>query len=402
LSEIVAIQWRRILDSRGNPTVECDVWTPNGFGTAAAPSGASTGENEVTAFPNGSVDEGIRQARARLLPALEGADVRDQEGIDARIEEADGTPDFQKIGGNVTVATSLACAKAAASEQGRELFRYLGGALADQLPVPFGNVIGGGEHAIGGTDIQEFMVVPQDRRPSRSVFAQARAHREISRILSDRRPGETIAKGDEGAWVAPVSSDEALEITEEACQLIGRDEGIDLSIALDVAASELWDGKAYTYTDENRTTAEQIDFLADIVDRYPITSVEDPFHEEDFEAFAEFTDRVGDDVLVVGDDLFTTNEDRLRRGIDQGAANAILIKPNQIGTLTRTVRTVRLAQRHGLATVMSHRSGETPDATIAHLAVALGCHAIKTGAVGGERIAKLNELIRIEERIGES
>ncbi len=402
MSEIVAIQWRKILDSRGNPTVECDVWTPNGFGTAAAPSGASTGENEVTAFPNGSVDEGIRQARSRLLPALEGADVRDQEGIDARLEEADGTASFDQVGGNVSVATSLACAKAAASEQGRELFRYLGGALADQLPVPFGNVIGGGAHAIGGTDIQEFMVVPQDRRPSRTVFAQARAHREVSRVLSDRLPGQSIGKGDEGAWVAPVSNEDALEITQEACQLVGRDEGIDLSIALDVAASEMWDGKAYNYAERNRTTEEQLDFLTQLVERFPITSVEDPFHEEDYDAFAAFTDRVGDDALVVGDDLFTTDEDRLRRGIEQGAANAILIKPNQIGTLTRTVRTVRLAQRHGLATVMSHRSGETPDATIAHLAVALGCHAIKTGAVGGERIAKLNELIRIEERIGES
>ncbi len=400
MGEIVALQYRRILDSRGNPTVECDVWTPNGFGTAAAPSGASTGANEVVAFPKGSVKEGIRQARSRVLPALEGHDATHQEAVDQALEEADGTPSFENIGGNVAVATSLACAKAAASDQGQPLYRYLGGAMADQLPIPFGNIIGGGAHAIGGTDIQEFMAVPASRSPSEAVFAQARLHKETSRILSDRLPDTPLGKGDEGAWVAPVSNEEALETLEEACQLVGKDLGMDVGIALDVAASELWDGDAYAYREGPRSTEEQLELLVSLVDRFPIVSIEDPFHEEDFQAHARLTDRVGDDVLVVGDDLFTTNEDRLRRGVDETAANAILIKPNQVGTLTRTVRTVQLAHRSGLKTVMSHRSGETPDETIAHLAVALDCHAIKTGAVGGERIAKLNELIRIEERIG--
>lgn len=402
MGEIVALQWRRILDSRGNPTVECDVWTPSGFGTAAAPSGASTGAHEVTAFPKGSVSEGVRQARSRLLPALEGADVQAQQEIDARIEEADGTHDFDHIGGNVAIATSLACAKAAASEQGMELFRYMGGSLATQLPIPFGNVLGGGEHAIGGTDIQEFMAVPQTRDPKESVFAQARVHQEVSHILSDRLPNQALGKGDEGAWVAPIDNREALDVVQEACELISADTGHDIGIALDVAATELWNGQAYEYDEKNRSTDEQLEFLLDLVDEFPIISIEDPFHEEAFEAFAELTDRVDDDVLVIGDDLYTTNEDRLRRGIETTASNAILIKPNQIGTLTRTVRTVRLAHRSGLKTVISHRSGETPDTTIAHLAVALGCHGIKTGAVGGERIAKLNELVRIDERIGES
>jgi enolase len=401
LGEIVALQWRKILDSRGNPTVECDVWTPSGFGTAAAPSGASTGANEVTPFPKGSVDEGIRQARSRLVPALEGADVQAQSDIDARIEEADGTHDFEHVGGNVAIATSLACAKAAASEQGMELFRYLGGSLADQLPIPFGNVLGGGAHAIGGTDIQEFMAVPQTRDPRESIFAQARVHQEVSHILSDRLPEQALGKGDEGAWVAPIDNTQALEIVEEACNLIARDTGLDIDIALDVAATELWNGQTYEYNDTTRSTEEQLEYLLDLVDRFPITSIEDPLDEEDFEAHAELTER-GDGLTVVGDDLYTTNEDRLRRGIETAASNAILIKPNQIGTLTRTVRTVRLAHRSGLESIVSHRSGETPDATIAHLAVALGSHGIKTGAVGGERTAKLNELVRIEERIGES
>lgn len=400
MGEIVAIQYRRILDSRGNPTVECDIWTPNGFGSAAAPSGASTGAHEVVAFPKGSVREGIRQARSRVVPALEGADVTDQQGIDQALEEADGTPNFESLGGNVAVATSLACAKAAASEQGQPLFRYLGGALADELPIPFGNILGGGAHAIGGTDIQEFMAVPRSRTPSESVFAQARVHKEVSRILSDRLPDTALGKGDEGAWVAPISNEEALDVVEEGARLVGNDLGVDIGIALDVAATELWNGKAYTYRSGDRTTDEQLSFLVDLAERFPIVSIEDPFDEEDFQAHADLTAEVGDDVLVVGDDLYTTDEDRLRRGIEETATNAILIKPNQVGTLTRTVRTVQLAHRSGLKTVMSHRSGETPDETIAHLAVALGCHAIKTGAVGGERIAKLNELIRIEERIG--
>ncbi len=400
MSQILDVRYRKILDSRGNPTVECDVWSEAGFGTAAAPSGASTGANEVVAFPKGSVDEGIRQARNRFAPALEGFDATDQEGVDAILEESDGTPDFESVGGNVAVATSLACAKAAASEQGRPLYRYLGGALARQLPIPFGNVLGGGAHAIGGTDIQEFMAVPDTRRPQDAVFAQARVHKELSRVLKDRLPDTTLGKGDEGAWVASVSNEEALEVTQEACQLIGKDIGVDIGIALDVAATELYHDGAYRYKDQDRSTGEQLDMLVDMVDRYPIVSIEDPFDEEDFEGFADLTRAVGDRCLVVGDDLFTTNEDRLRRGIQEGAANAILIKPNQVGTLTRTVRTVQLAHRSGLKTIMSHRSGETTDETIAHLAVALGCHAIKTGAVGGERIAKLNELIRIEEQIG--
>lgn len=400
MGEIVALQYRRILDSRGNPTVECDVWSTNGFGTAAAPSGASTGAHEVVAFPKSSVKEGIRQARSRILPALEGHDVLHQESIDQALEEADGTPNFESIGGNVAVATSLACAKAAASEQGQPLYRYLGGALADKLPLPLGNIIGGGAHAIGGTDIQEFLAVPQSRIPSKAVFAQARLHKEASRIINDRLPDTPLGKGDEGAWVAPVSNREALEILEEACKLVGDDVSIPLTIGLDVAASELWDGDAYAYRDQDRSTDEQREFMIELADRFPITSIEDPFHEEDFDAHAELTREIGDDVLIIGDDLFTTDEDRLRRGIEETAANAILIKPNQVGTLTRTVRTVQLAHRSGLKTVMSHRSGETPDETIAHLAVALGCHAVKTGAVGGERIAKLNELIRIEERTG--
>lgn len=398
--EIVAVRYRQILDSRGNPTVECDVWTDEGFGTAAAPSGASTGANEVVAFPKGSVEEGIRQANARFVPSLDGMDASDQEAVDAALEEADGTPNFESIGGNVAVATSLAVAKAAADDEGIPLFQYLGGTLARTFPIPFGNVLGGGAHAIGGTEIQEFMAVPETRSPASSVFAQARVHKEVARALKERLRDTAIGKGDEGAWVAPVTNEEALEVVGEACELVGSDLKLGIGIALDVAATELWDGQAYVYKDRKRTTEEQLSFLTDLVDRFPIVSIEDPFHEEDFDAHAQLTAAVGERCMVVGDDLFTTNEDRLRRGIEQSSATAILIKPNQVGTLTRTVRTVQLAHASGLRTVMSHRSGETPDDTIAHLAVALGSHAIKTGVVGGERIAKLNELIRIEERIG--
>lgn len=400
LTQILSVHYRKILDSRGNPTVECDVWTDTGFGTAAAPSGASTGANEVVAFPKGQAGEGVRQGRNIFAPVLEGMDARDQGAVDQALEEADGSPNFENVGGNVAVATSLAVAKAAASAQGLPLYQHLGGALSHQLPIPFGNVLGGGAHAIGGTEIQEFMAVPQVRSPSTSVFAQARVHKEVARVLKDRLPDVALGKGDEGAWVAPITNEEALEITTEACDLVAQDLNLEIAIALDVAATELYDGKTYAYRDGEKTPQEQLSFLVDLVDRFPIVSIEDPFDEEDFDSFSELTAEVGDEVLVVGDDLFTTDEDRLRRGLDQAAANAILIKPNQVGTLTRTVRTVHLAHRSGLKTIMSHRSGETTDDTIAHLSVALGCHAIKTGAVGGERIAKLNELIRIEERTG--
>ena len=342
----------------------------------------------------------MRQGHARFARAIEGMDVADQEGIDAALEEADGTPNFESCGGNVAVATSLACARAAADEQGLPLFKHLGGALATQLPIPFGNIIGGGAHAIGGTDIQEFMAVPDVRRPSEAVFLQARVHKEVAQILKDRLPGTAIGKGDEGAWVAPLTNEEALEVLTEACQLVSDDMRQPIGIALDVAATELWDGETYQYRSGKRSTEDQLAFLSELADRFPIVSIEDPFHEEDFDAFAQLTKAVGPRTLVVGDDLFTTNEDRLARGIQESSASAILIKPNQVGTLTRTVRTVQLAHASGLKTVMSHRSGETPDDAIAHLSVALGSHAIKTGAVGGERVAKLNELIRIEEQTG--
>ena len=391
------VRLRTVLDSRGNPTVEADVLTESGgFGRALAPSGASTGEHEAVERPPA---EAIAAAREHAVPRLVSqVDAADQRAVDAALEAADGTDNFGEIGANAAVAISMAAAKAAADVLGTPLFQHLGGAFrGNQLPIPLGNVIGGGEHAADSTDIQEFLAVPEGAPSVReAVFANAAVHAAVADGLHER--GIAAGKGDEGAWAPSMDDDGALVVLEDAVEAVADEVGFEIRMGLDVAATELWDPEAgrYRYADMELTPDEQIERIADLVERYDLVYVEDPLEEEDFEGFADLTDRVGERCLICGDDLFVTNADRVARGVELGAANSVLIKPNQVGHLSGAVDAAELGTRLGYDAVVSHRSGETEDATIAHLAVALGAPYVKTGAVGGERTAKLNELIRIE------
>src|SRR6056297_882535 len=390
------VRLRQILDSRGNRTVEADVRTESGgFGRAAAPSGASTGEYEAIEL---DPTEAIAAARQHAVPRLEGSVfVGDQRDVDRTLRAADGTDDFSEIGANSAVAISMAAAKAAADVLGAPLYQHLGGAFrGDDFPVPLGNVIGGGEHAADATDIQEFLVAPVGApNVQDAVFANAAVHHEVADLLDER--GVPAGKGDEGAWAPSIDDAEACEVMEEAVAAVEEEFGFDIRFGLDVAAAELYEDGEYHYDGETRTPDEQVDYVADLVDEYDLAYVEDPLDEDDYDGFAELTERVGDRTLICGDDLFVTNTERLSDGIDAGAGNSILVKPNQIGTLSDAFDAVELAVRNGYDPVISHRSGETEDATIAHLAVATDAPFIKTGAVGGERTAKLNELVRIEQ-----
>ncbi|MDG5761112.1 phosphopyruvate hydratase [Natronococcus sp. A-GB1] len=397
---VTDVRLRRILDSRGNATVEADVVTESGgFGRAAAPSGASTGEFEAIELP---ADEAIAAAREHAVPRLVGETYAgNQREIDAALRAADGTDDFSKIGANSAVAISMAAAKAGADVLGAPLFQHLGGTFrGENFPTPLGNVVGGGEHAADATDIQEFLAAPVGA-PSveDAVFANAAVHGEVADILEER--DYPSGKGDEGAWAPSIDDEEAFEIVEEAVSRVEDEVGFTIGFGLDVAAAEMYDADSETYEYDSagvsRDTDEQIEYIADLVREYDLVYVEDPLDENDYDAFADLTDEVGEQTLVCGDDLFVTNTDRLREGIDRDAANSILIKPNQIGTLTDAFDAIELATEHGYDSVVSHRSGETEDATIAHLAVATDAPFIKTGAVGGERTAKLNELIRIAD-----
>lgn len=390
---------RKVLDSRGNPTVEVDVYTTSGFGRFPAPSGASTGVHEAVAFPEGSVDLAMERFESHLVPKVLGLEAVYQDEVDDALRGADGTADFSFLGANVTVATSLAAAKAAADALALPLYRYLGGMTANRLPRPFGNLLGGGAHAPGGTDIQEFLCVARGPTVADSAQANALAHRRVGEVLRKKFPKAAIGRGDEGAWAAPLDDEEALGIVAKVCEEVQHQVGFPCRPALDMAASEFFQGGKYRYRNQTLSPSEQVDYVARLVQEYDLYAVEDPLEQDDFAGFGELMARVGDRSLIIGDDLFVTNVDRIRAGVEANAANGVLIKPNQIGTLTDTWIAVDYAHGQGLRTVLSHRSGETPDGTIAHLAVAFRSEGIKTGAVGGERIAKLNELIRIEEEL---
>ncbi|MFP9059955.1 phosphopyruvate hydratase [Natrialbaceae archaeon A-chndr2] len=395
---ITDVRLREVLDSRGNPTVEADVLTESGgFGRAAAPSGASTGEYEaIEREPSAA----IAAARKHAVPRLVGeAFAGNQREVDGILRAADGTQDFSEIGANSAVAISMAAAKAGADVLGAPLFQHLGGTFRGQnFPVPLGNVIGGGEHAADATDIQEFLSAPVGA-PSvaDAVFANAAVHATVSELLHER--DVPAGKGDEGAWAPSIDDAEAFEIVEEAVSTVENEVGFEIRFGLDVAAAEMYDDESetYEYSDTSRDTDQQIAYIADLVEEYELVYVEDPLDENDYDAFATLTEAVGDQTLVCGDDLFVTNTERLADGIERGAANSILIKPNQIGTLTDAFDAIELARENGYESIVSHRSGETEDTTIAHLAVATDVPFIKTGAVGGERTAKLNELIRIAD-----
>lgn len=404
-SIIEDIRVRKILDSRGNPTLEVDVITWNGFGRAAAPSGASTGSREVVAFPEGGVDKIIGELEDVISTELIGLDAEDLREIDLVLKEIDGTENLSSLGGNTTVAVSMATAKAAASSYNLPLYRFLGGNLPTSIPYPLGNMINGGAHAgKNAPDIQEFLVLPVGAEDiTEAVFTNTAVHRRIREKIQAKDKLFTGGKGDEGGWAPNLSNQEALEIQASSCSEVSDETGVLVKPCLDMAASEFWDQEKekYIYSKEGveRDTAEQVEYVAELIDTYGMYYVEDPIQEGDMEGLAQLTRKAGDQCLICGDDTFVTNAAILEEGIRVGAGNAIIIKPNQIGTLTDTYQTVELARTHGYTPVVSHRSGETTDETIAHLAVALNCPIIKTGALGGERIAKLNELIRIEEEL---
>ena len=405
VSIIEDVQVRKILDSRGNPTIEVDVITWNSKGRAAAPSGASTGSREVVPYPKGGIDEVVSEMEDLIASELIGMDAEDLATIDEVLKEVDGTDNLSAIGGNTTVAISMAVAKAAAASYSMPLYKYIGGNLVNELPFPLGNMMNCGAHAgINAPDIQEFLVVPVGAtNVGDAIFANASVHKRLKELIQTKDSNFTGGKGDEGGWVPNISNESALEIQAQACEEVGDELGIEIRPSLDIAASELWNAEEqkYIYAQDGikRDTGDQIDFVKDIIDTYNMFYVEDPFDEYDFGGFSQLTAKVGDKCLICGDDLFVTNKDLLAKGIEMKAANAIIIKPNQIGSLSETYATVKLAKENNIVPVVSHRSGETTDETIAHLSVGFSSPLIKTGAIGGERIAKLNELIRIEEEL---
>ncbi|MGQ9788050.1 MAG: phosphopyruvate hydratase [Candidatus Hadarchaeaceae archaeon] len=407
---ISSLKARKILDSRGNPTVEVVVGVRDDrgelfYGRAAAPSGASKGKLEAVDFPVGGVEKALEKV-VEIAPKLSGVDAFDQVMVDEALHNLDGTSNLSALGGNTTVAISMAVAKAAALAKKMPLYRYLCGDEDFELPYPLGNVIGGGKHAGGyAPDIQEYLVIPIGaRKTAEAIFTNARVHKKVGEMLGQANSSFTRGKSDEGAWSPNICNEGALEFLAKACESVSEEVGIEIRPALDVAASSFYDSERdlYVYKREavTRDRGEQLDFILDLIEKFKLFYVEDPLHETDFEGFAELTRKVGNRCLICGDDIFVTNVERIEIGIRSEAANAVIIKPNQIGTLTDTFKAVELARRNKYVPVISHRSGETTDETIAHLAVAWRCPMIKTGVVGGERIAKLNELIRIEEELG--
>jgi enolase len=412
VSAIELVHGRQILDSRGNPTVEVEMQLASGAnGRAAVPSGASTGEFEATELRDGGpawggkgVTRAVANVDGEIATAVRGMEVADQEALDRALIELDGTPNKSRLGANAILGVSLAAAHAAAAEQGEPLWLSLGGEGASVLPVPMMNVLNGGAHADNKVDFQEFMVVPSGAESfSRCLQMGDEVFHALKRTLHDR--GLSTAVGDEGGFAPDLgSNEEALEMLVAAIEAAGLRPGDDLTIALDPATSELLENGAYRLEHEGRTLSadELTDYWADLAGRYPIVSIEDGMGEEDWDGWGALTSRLGDRVQLVGDDLFVTNTERLRRGIETGVANSILIKVNQIGTLTETLEAIDMAREAGYTAVMSHRSGETEDVTIADLAVATGCGQIKTGAPSrSDRVAKYNRLLRIEEQLGE-
>lgn len=401
-SKVAAVRLRRVFDSRGNSTVEAEVEAGPGFvGRAASPSGASTGTHEVRAFPEGGVPVALERAAHKLVPKLLGLPLSDQPGFDALLREADGTPDLSHFGGNTTTALSMAFAQARALVEGVPLWKAIPGAPeAPKFPALVGNVINGGVHAIGGPEFQEFIAFVDAPNPGLVVEAAVAVHRFVGSKLKEKFPKAALGRGDEGGWVAPLSSVEALDLLATACHDVGdarRSQGVTVRPGLDLAASEFYHKGHYVYRDQTLDPDGQVAFVAKLTEKYDLAYLEDPLEQEDFPGFARLISRVGrgGKTQVVGDDLFTTHASRVERGIRDGSANSVLLKVNQVGTLTDTLKAVQLAQRAGWTTISSHRSGEVPDAWLSHLALAAGSRGIKCGVLGGERMAKLNELVRL-------
>jgi len=414
---IKQIRARQIIDSRGNPTIEADVIVEGGtMGRAAVPSGASTGSNEAVELRDGDkskyggkgVSQAVAHGNGTIATALVGHDVTDQRGIDKLLLKLDGTPNKAHLGANSLLAVSLAAAKAAAAVKNVPLYSYFQSLAQDTpellMPVPMMNIINGGKHAANSTDIQEFMIMPVGAPNfSEAIRMGTEIFHALGKVLKDNGYGTTV--GDEGGYAPHVKNGnkEALELISQAVTNAGYTLGDDIVLALDVAASELYENGTYTLTTENRTlsSSEMVDWLVELAEAYPIVSIEDGLDEQDWSSWVQLTERVGNKVQIVGDDLLVTNVSFLKRGIDEKAANAILVKLNQIGTLSETIDAVAMAHKAGWRAVISHRSGETEDTTIAHLAVGLGTGQIKTGSLSRtDRVAKYNELLRIEEELG--
>jgi enolase len=415
MTTIAAIHAREILDSRGNPTVEAEVLLSNGvYGRAAVPSGASTGEHEAAELRDGEeqrylgkgVLDAVSNVEEAISPALRGMDPYDQVRVDRAMIELDGTPNKRRLGANAILAVSLACARAASRDCRLPLYRYLGGPMANVLPVPMMNILNGGAHAANNVDFQEFMVMPVGAtRFTEGLRMGVEIFHSLKKVLTSM--GKSTSVGDEGGFAPDLSSnEEALEVILTAIEKAGYRPGEDVVLALDVAASEMYREGEYVFhksSGENLTAGEMVEFYSGWCEKYPIRSLEDALDENDWDGWKQLTDSLGDRIQLVGDDIFVTNTERLRRGIESGTANAILIKVNQIGTLTETLEAIEMANRAGFNSVMSHRSGETEDTFIADLAVATGVGQIKTGSASRtDRVAKYNQLLRIEESLGET
>ncbi|AOS61585.1 phosphopyruvate hydratase [Actinoalloteichus hymeniacidonis] len=403
---------REILDSRGNPTVEVEVALDDGtVARAAVPSGASTGEHEAVELRDGDKDryngKGVEKAVTAVLdeigPELTGVEAMEQRIVDQKLIDLDGTPAKSRLGANATLGVSLAVAKAAADSSGLELFRYVGGPNAHLLPVPMFNIVNGGAHADNDVDIQEFMIAPIGAESFREALRWgAEVYHSLKSVLKGK--GLSTGLGDEGGFAPDLGSNrEALDLITTAIEKAGYRPGHDVALALDVAATELYADNAYSFEGRKLTAAELSSYYAELVAAYPLVSIEDPLSEDDWDGWTHLTNEIGDQVQLLGDDLFVTNPTRLARGISEGAGNSMLVKVNQIGTLSETLDAVSLAHSNGFKTMMSHRSGETEDTTIADLAVAVGSGQIKTGAPArSERVAKYNQLLRIEEALGDA
>ena len=396
---------RKIFNNRGEETIEVDVITTSGFGRTSAPAGKSRGKAEVAYYPQGGVDQAVKKVDELVAPELAGLNSDFQEEIDSTLHEIDGTTNFKLLGGNTAFAVSVGNAEAAANSHGLLLFQFLGGNTANTLPYPLGNTISGGQHTRGkAPDIQEYLALPHGAETfMEAATANAQIHKRIGEALKKKDRLFNGGKSSEGAWIANIDNLDAFEIISKACEEVGNELDFECGFGIDVAASSLWKEKEEKYVyqcdGKKRDTGEQLEFLLDLIEKYHLAYVEDPFHEEDFDNSAKLTKKTKN-CLICGDDLFATNNERLNHGIKLNAANSIIIKINQIGTLTDALEAIENAQRHGYATVMSHRSGDTCDWHIAQLAVAFKCPIIKTGVVEGARIAKINELIRIEHFLG--
>lgn len=398
---------RKVFNSRGDETIEIDVITTSGFGRVAAPAGKSRGKAEVVYYPQGGVDQAVKKVEEDITPEIVGLGADCQEEIDRTLHDIDGSKDFRVIGGNTAFAISLAVAEAAANSSGLLLFQYLGGHVAHELPFPLGNTISGGQHTVGekSPDLQEFLVLTYGAESFMEAAAtNIQVHKKVGEALKRKDKLFSGGKSDEGAWVANVTNTESFEIMAAACEEVSSELDVACGIGVDAASSSMWNAKNKTYNYHRekkiRDPGEQLEFILEIIKKYNVVYVEDPFQEEDFSSFAELTKKAKN-CIICGDDLFTTNPERLSRGIEAHAANAIIIKVNQIGTLTDASEAIELAKRNGIMPVMSHRSGDTCDWHIAHLAPAFKCPIIKTGVIEGSRIMKIDELIRIEEFLGD-